>query len=227
MTQRPDRAMNFRQSLPGLYRSGNLSYLSQQGQSELLALGIIRIIDLRTRAERQIDRPPFLGRTEYINISMLPYRNRALNTAFAEANGNADIAIAGLTYGANELVSILGAILNAPPGPVLVHCHAGKDRTGLVVALCMELAGKSRDEIAADNVRTAPELVDFYAAMKARKTPEEWSKIEPFEPCVPDDVLRTLAYLDSEWEGVSEYLAAYGFSEKEQEALAARLTLAT
>ena len=220
--------MNFRQPLPGLYRSGNLSSLSQPGQTELLNLGITRIIDLRTRAEREKDPPPFLGRSEYLNLSLLPYRNRALNTASAEAKDNGDYAIAHLEYAANQIVTILGAILDAPPGPVLVrpvlvHCHAGKDRTGLVVALCLELAGKSREEVAADYVQTGPELIEFYAGIRARKTPEQWARIEPFQPCVPDDMLRPLTYLDSEWEGAGKYLEAHGFSREEQAALAARL----
>lgn len=220
--------MNFRQPLPGLYRSGNLSSLSQQGQTELLNLGITRIIDLRTRAERQLDPPPFLGRSEYLNLSLLPYRNRALNTASAEAKDNGDYAVAHLEYAANQIVTILGAILDAPSGPVLVrpvlvYCHAGKDRTGLVVALCLELAGKSREEVAADYVLTGPELIEFYAGIRARKTPEQWARIEPFQPCVPDDMLRPLTSLDGEWGGVSKYLAHYGFSEKEQKALAHRL----
>lgn len=223
MTLPPDGALNFRQTLPGLFRSGNLSYLSAHGREDLWHLGLTRLIDLRTRAEREKALPPFLGRSEYLNLSLLPYRNRALNSAFAEARGNADISIAGLEHGANELVSVLGAILDAPPGPVLVHCHAGKDRTGLVVALCMELAGETRDEIAADHVLSGPALVEFYTEMKSRKSAEEWVKVQPFQPCLPEDVLRPLGYLDEKWGGVGAYLSAYGFSEQEQAALAERL----
>ncbi len=219
----PDGALNFRRPLSGLYRSGNLSLLSGQGRYGLLALKLGRILDLRTRAERDIDAPPFVGRTEYLNLSLLPYRLYAFNEATAAVTSNADLTIALLDHGANNIVSILGALLDAPPGPVLIHCHAGKDRSGLIAALCLELAGCSREDIAADYVATGPELVDFYARGRLRRTPERQEKDAPFMPTVPDDVLRPLAHLDSTWGGVGPYLAAYGFSEAEQAALGDRL----
>ncbi len=157
----PDGALNFRRPLPGLYRSGNLSHLSEQGREGLLALNLSRLLDLRNRAEREMDAPPFLGRGEYLNLSLLPHRSRLFNEATAAATSNADLTVALLDHGANSIVGILGAILDAPPGPVLIHCHAGKDRTGLIAALCLELAGRSREDIAADYVATGPELVDF------------------------------------------------------------------
>ncbi|CAM3955785.1 tyrosine-protein phosphatase [Deinococcus marmoris] len=196
MPTSPDGALNFRRPLPGLYRSGNLSLLSGQGRDGLLALNLGRILDLRTRAEREIDAPPFLGRVEYLNLSLLPHRVRELNEAsLAGSNGVSNCAV--LDHAANNVVSILGAILDAPPGPLLIHCHAGKDRTGLIAALCLELAGRSREEIAADYVATGPELVDFYAALNARMTPEKWATYASLVPTVPDDILRPLAHLDS------------------------------
>ena len=219
----PDGALNFRRPLPGLYRSGNLSRLSGRGREELLTLKLGRILDLRTRAEREIDAPPFLGQAEYLNLSLLPYRIHPFNEAMAEAKSNADFTIALLDHGANGIVSILGALLDAPLGPVLIHCHAGKDRTGLIAALCLKLAGMGRDEIAADYVATGPELVDFYAAGKVRRTPEEQERDALFMPTVADDVLRPLAHLDTVWGGVGLYLAAFGFSQGEQAALAGRL----
>ncbi|MFK7602792.1 tyrosine-protein phosphatase [Deinococcus sp. SM5_A1] len=222
MPMPPDGALNFRRPLPGLYRSGNLSRLSERGREELLALNLSRILGLRTRAERDIDAPPFLGQTEYLNLSLLPHRVRELNEAsLAGSNGVYNCAV--LDHGANNVVGILGAILDAPPGPVLIHCQAGKDRTGLIAALCLELAGRSRDEIAADYVATGPELVDFYARGELRRTPEQQKRDAPLMPTIADDILRSLAHLDSTWGGVGPYLAAYGFPEAEAAALGDRL----
>ena len=104
-----------------------------------------------------------------------------------------------LDHAANQIVTVLGAILDAPPGPVLIHCHAGKDRTGLIAALCSELAGQSRDQPAVDYAASGPQLTAFYAGMQARHTPEGWAKLAPLAPTHPGDILRTLDGLDRAW----------------------------
>lgn len=79
---------------------------------------------------------------------------------------------------------------------MLIHCHVGKDRTGLIAALCGEVAGLSREQIAADYAQSNEELVGFYAEIKVRKTPEEWAKLERFAPSLPEDILPALTRLD-------------------------------
>ena len=215
--------MKYRRPLPGLYRSGNLSSLTEQGRAELLELGVTRILDLRNRAERKIDPPPYLGRSEYLNLPLLPYRNREMNAATAEATTNADFYRTHLDHAANHIVAILGAMLDAPPGPVLIHCHAGKDRTGLIAALCLEVCGAAREETAEDYAASGPALASFYSERRVRKSPEAWAREAPFVPVRSADLLAALEHLDVRWNSPADYLKAYGFSSAEQARLRARL----
>ena len=56
-------------------------------------------------------------------------------------------------------ISAIRAVATAP-GPALVHCVGGKDRTGLVVALLLRLAGVSRADIDADYAVSESNLDD-------------------------------------------------------------------
>lgn len=221
--QPPGGLLNFRRSLPGLSRSDTLSRLTPDGRRDLKALNFSRIIDLRSRTERAADPPPYLSHAAYLNLPLLPWRHRAFNEASAAASSNADHMTAMLDHAPNQIVTVLGAILDAPPGPVLIHCHAGKDRTGLIAALCSELAGQTRDQTAADYAASGPALRDFYRDMQARRTPEQWAKLAPFVPTRADDIRRTLTHIDQHWGHLDAYLNAHGLPNADLTALRDRL----
>ncbi len=221
--QPPGGLLNFRRSLPGLCRSDTLSRLTPDGRRDLKALNLSRIIDLRSRTERAADPPPFLGHPADLNLPLLPWHHRALNEASAAARSNADHMTAMLDHAPNQIVTVLGAILDAPPGPVLIHCHAGKDRTGLIAALCSELAGRTRDQTAADYAASGPALRDFYLDQQARRTPEEWAHLAPFAVTRADVILQALTHLDHTWGGPHPYLTAHGLTRADIGALRNRL----
>jgi protein tyrosine/serine phosphatase len=52
-------------------------------------------------------------------------------------------------------------------GTTLVHCAAGKDRTGVVVALALSLVGVTRDAVVADYVRSAERIERIHARLMA------------------------------------------------------------
>jgi protein tyrosine/serine phosphatase len=97
----------------------------------------------------------------------------------------------------DRLAAALAAIAEAPPGAVVLHCHAGRDRTGLVVALVLRLAGASADSIAAD-----------YALS---------------EGSTPVVMVNTLAHLDAEYGNVAAYLISSGVTPAQLAAMRARL----
>ncbi|ACO45261.1 tyrosine-protein phosphatase [Deinococcus deserti] len=219
-----DGLLNARQVLPGLIRSASLSALTPRGRQDLLTSGLGRIIDLRNRSERDQDPAPFEGQMLYLNLPLLPYRNRALNTASVEARTNAEHYCAVLDHVGNSLATIFGAVLDAAPGKVLIHCHAGKDRTGLVTALALELTGVSRRAIAADYVETDQHMQGMYADILARQPdPVKRRRLSAFLVSREQDILCALDHLDQTWGGVATYLEAFGFSRKDQERLVTRL----
>ncbi|WP_407543361.1 tyrosine-protein phosphatase (plasmid) [Deinococcus radiomollis] len=227
MTEQPEweGSLNTRRVLPGLIRSANLSFLTETGRAQLLASGLGRVIDLRNRQERQIDPAPFTGTAAYLNLPLLPSGNPALERAGQAATDNGASYRAILDDSGNHFATVFGAMLDAPPGPVLVHCHVGKDRTGLVVALALELAGVARGVIAADYAETDRHMQGVYSTMLARQgDPQKRRQLAAFLVSREGDILSALEYLDTTWGGTAAYLEAFGLTRDEQRRLIARLT---
>ncbi|MFI6322935.1 tyrosine-protein phosphatase [Nonomuraea sp. NPDC050556] len=172
-----------------------------------LAYGVNLVLDLRlAHTECTVDPSPLAGHPAYRNISVLRDEDTVLEEM---ADGLPAIYRAILDRGGANLARVLAAIAWAPPGGVLVHCHSGKDRTGLVVALALDVAGVSPDEIAVDYARTAERL--------------------PMEPAAAAQVtvqtmLQTLGYLREQYGGAQPYLMRAGFGRADVTRLRARLT---
>ena len=70
-----------------------------------------------------------------------------------------------------ELAGIVELVATAP-GPILVHCTAGKDRTGIVIAVLLRAIGVRRTDVLADYLRTEPNLPRLWTALRAAGVPE-------------------------------------------------------
>ena len=80
----------------------------------------------------------------------------------AEAESTLELTYrASLTRNASHIVAGLAAIADAPDGGVFVHCASGKDRTGMIVALALRVAGVVDAAIAADYAYTSVCLGDL------------------------------------------------------------------
>ena len=89
--------------------------------------------------------------------------------------------------------------------PALIHCAAGKDRTGVAIGVLLAAVGTRPDFIAEDyalserclrpdNVRTAREWV--------LRRGYDWSVWEQVSYTPPERMLYTLAYLGERWHGI-------------------------
>ncbi|HTE85306.1 MAG TPA: tyrosine-protein phosphatase, partial [Dehalococcoidia bacterium] len=96
--------------------------------------------------------------------------------------------------------------------PVLFHCFAGKDRTGLVAALMLSLARVDPEAIGADYAETDIQLAGRYEEWLAKAAPERLETMRDELRCPPEWMLSTLENVEKKWGGVEAYLEAAGLS---------------
>jgi protein-tyrosine phosphatase len=112
------------------------------------------VVDLRCHSERGGADHPFAGGGSVLRLTPLLDETEL---SWAQANtGRIDLPVwyvhALEAFGARLVQSARACI--AAGGPTLVHCAAGKDRTGLLVALLLGLAGVDSEAIVTDYMRT-------------------------------------------------------------------------
>ena len=123
------------------------------------------------------------------------------------------------------VVAALRALTTAPPGASVVHCAAGKDRTGVVVALSLAVAGVPHDEIVADYAMTADVIEALVAKLAASPTYAGDMETRDIASHTPraETMDRVLTLLDERHGGAVGWLEAHGFGADERATLRARL----
>jgi len=134
-----------------LYRSDSLHRLTEEDSEKLTSLGVRTVLDLRRPIEITRDgRVPDLPGITYFNLHPI---HREWNMGHYEGHPERYLADRYLDM-AEEGVDGFGAALrlisDADRAPVVMHCFAGKDRTGVLAALTLALLGVSDAEIMAD-----------------------------------------------------------------------------
>jgi protein-tyrosine phosphatase len=204
-----------------LLRSDDLAQLTGAGVRALADYGVETVLDLRWPEEASDYPGPLPGalpRLRYERVSLLTgtedeWRLRSRDVAKELWK------CAVLEHARAELRHVLEVIADAAPGPLLFHCVAGKDRTGLVAALLLALADVEPAAIAADYAQSSANLADEYL----RRYPQsDAARILDALRCPPEGVHNMLDFLGHEG-GVRAYLEQIGLSAADIERLRARL----
>ena len=153
-----------------------MSGLAPQAAAQVTALGLRAVCDLRRNAERASHPNPDFGdsvrRFEWDTMTeSSPIRDRA----FAGTDA-ADVAHAAMIDMYEQLpfklqsrlAGVFAALEHACDGATIVHCMAGKDRTGVAIALVLAALGVRREAIIEDYVLTNS-AVDLRAQLVGRQ----------------------------------------------------------
>jgi protein tyrosine/serine phosphatase len=198
---------------PGrLLRSESPHTLSVSGLQELLDLGIGAVVDLRTTSERE-QRPSPLAEAGVHTLHAPIFTDDEdypdhLSTA-------AEVYCWWLRERRNGVAAAMSAIADAPSAPVLVHCHAGKDRTGVVVALVLRLAGVSIDDIADDYAISGVQLAEMLARdrVTAIERGMDHVRVERLFTVRREAMVQTMDCVDVEHGGAVSLMRAIGLDE--------------
>jgi protein-tyrosine phosphatase len=211
-------------------RSDSPAALTEAGRAALADYGVRAIVDLRLPTELADHPNPFAEPGDhgivYTNVSFI-------DPAAAPPEAVSTLAedyLQMLDRYRQGVAQAMAAIARAPDGVVVIHCAAGKDRTGLVSALLLGLAGVPAETIAADYAMTAELLRPRDQAWLEGLPPEERAEREAllarYAPTA-EVMLTVLEGLTERFGGVEPYLLATGLGRDDLDRLRDRLLAPT
>lgn len=228
-------------ALGRFYRSDNLGLLTDRGLEDLRSLGVRTVLDLRRPSEVRAH-PPRTADSEDMSyfhydlvgdVPEVASRGTTMEARTLEDRNDdgsyvhpVDRIVLIYTYMLDNRHSpmryVFSTCAEAAHQPVVFHCVAGQDRTGLVAAILLSLAGVGDDEIAEDYGRTA----DFNVTRFIENGLPDKTGLPIFDAasyrgqlCPPEGMLGTLAHLRKHYGSAGDYLLRLGLPKESVEAL--------
>jgi protein-tyrosine phosphatase len=199
-----------------LLRSDELTVLPAHARDELRQLGVRQFVDLRWPNELASSPNVFAGDRDirYASIPLLaddPSPEFGLDGMYRHV----------LDERWEQLGEVIRALL-APGGlPVVIGCAAGKDRTGVTIALLLALCGVPDSVIVADYAMSA----EAFAGSNETFPPTDWRRTLRFEvESPPEYMASTLVHLQREHGGARALLRSIGLTDAELDTLVDELT---
>jgi protein tyrosine/serine phosphatase len=206
-----------------LFRSDNLGRLGEADREAFAALGIRRVIDLRRAGEvAAMGRVPDWTRVawHHHHLKHELWDHSTYTEEIGVARWLADRYADLLEQGAADIAYVIRMLSDVDEGPTVVHCVAGKDRTGLVSALTLALLEVSDADIAADYELTERSEVAFAEWLRTTDPGYKNRTPPPFYVQTPAQAMAlTLIELRQRYGSPREYLGAHGVTDEHVEAL--------
>jgi len=216
-----------------IYRSGKLSKLSKKDLNYFNTLGINTIVDFRDDTEVVKDKTRFPTNRE-VNRIRTPIGDRSgnmqaeLRKQIKSANQDdfdsekfvADVMRQFIDSFAYQYQPFLEIVAESKNAPVLYHCSAGKDRTGLGTALILGMLGVEKDVIFGDFM-----MSNYYRNKDINKTLRKTSLIakqritQPLVEVKESYIITAFDAIDKKYGSMEAFFKnEYGFDDGKIEA---------
>ena len=209
-------------------RADCLDKVNGKGLASRVDGGLKTVVDLRSARETEEEPSVFRSSTEgpnYLHVDLIgdprsiddptkwpqppepPQRYLAIYKTWIDSRQEA-------------IRTVLSSFAESDALPALFNCHAGKDRTGVIAALLLGLAGVPDETIVADYALSGPNLWPREMAT-FREAHGEDSSMEDFSAEVSSarNMELTLEYLNERYGGIPTYLTTIGLSSEERDCL--------
>lgn len=202
-----------------LIRASALGSMTDAGRAALGAHGIRTVIDIRSADEVAQRSSPFADGLRYHHLHFVHGSTMGLRRAAKGDTMSAELqALAEPTGG---LAVIIAAIAEAEPGIVL-HCVAGRDRTGFVVAVLLSALGVCDEDVIADYAASDAELAEEYERF-ILEHPDHEADIREAVVHRVHSMESVLATLRADYGDAASYLRTAGVPATQLERLRAKL----
>ncbi len=195
-----------------LFRADGLSGLTQTDRGVIRQMGIATVIDLRTSAELEGGRFP----VEEIPVDF--HHVPLLDTVPDPDSFEVTPGMLAAQYetiaadAAPQIGRILGLVASEEAHPVIIHCTAGKDRTGVLVAVLLGVLGVPDDTIVEDYALSAGAMARLRAKLIERH-PEGREVIERADEvfsAAPANITNLLEVLRARYGSITDYARSAG-----------------
>ena len=205
------------------FRTGRQDRMTEKDLSQLSDLKISTQIDLR-KPDEVLDQgkgPLEAMGANYINIAVIPEGGSdQLSKLVGDTGISGKRYLGYLEFGPTSWLRLFGILADQENLPVVLHCTAGKDRTGVSTAFLLSVLGVNRDVIEADYLLTnldTERQADFIESTVGY--PDGYDRESMISAAgVPKDAMKDfLDGVESKWGSSVEYLKKIGVTEEQME----------
>jgi len=217
-----------------IVRADSVRLLTEKGWQSAVDYGVKTVVDLRADEELEADPPAEIP----VDVQHVPFLetdtdgwqeieeelDAAVKAAPDVPTATRDVYLIFLEHFRANVAAAVRAVAQAPEGGVVVHCAGGKDRTGLLTAFLLHLAGVGTEEIAVDYALSEERLRPRHDEWLAKaETDEERERLERVMQTPAASIVGVFELLEERYGSVEGYLRDAGVDNETLALARARL----